>query len=417
MRATRVNQHCKVETTRAPGPESLNQYLDTIHDMLSQLSNGTKLTTLQVHDLVMYITECVITSDIRRAATISTFDPDDREMLESKKGNWWDTALHRKNANNSAYFLRDKTTKEQFMQAMKDCEESGSGEPGIVWSNDKDYSFNPCISLQSNILTKEYGYITVKDLLDIQTETGLNNITVYDRNGDEQKATFPFKTGTNREVYTVTLNNGRSIKVTDNHLLLNKNGEWKETKDLFVDDGLYCKSSIVKKDLVIDKQSESYQLGILNGWLIADGSICKDDQCEDNYEYSLTFRISTQSAMDYFQNTYDINKYVQSNNSSGLAHCYVGNIQVKHRSKFDFINKESIDLILHKDINYISGFISAMFTCDGIVASNDTIGLHSIKKDYLTTIQYALDYFGIESCITIDNYSSNNDSYKLVIAA
>lgn len=45
----------------------------------------------------------------------------------------------------------EATTQDDFMKVWKACEASGSGEPGVFWTNDPDYGTNPCgeISLKS----------------------------------------------------------------------------------------------------------------------------------------------------------------------------------------------------------------------------------------------------------------------------
>lgn len=45
----------------------------------------------------------------------------------------------------------ESTTQDDFMKVWKACEASGSGEPGVFWTNDPDYGTNPCgeISLKS----------------------------------------------------------------------------------------------------------------------------------------------------------------------------------------------------------------------------------------------------------------------------
>ena len=59
----------------------------------------------------------------------------------------WETNPQRGRANNSAVILRHKIEKEDFDTLWKKIELSNSGEPGIYFSNDKDYGTNPCCEI------------------------------------------------------------------------------------------------------------------------------------------------------------------------------------------------------------------------------------------------------------------------------
>lgn len=75
---------------------------------------------------------------------IALFSFDDQEMLTCKYGNWWELNEQRGRSNNSVVLMRNKLTKEQFDDLWGKIEASGSGEPGIYFTNDKDYGTNPC---------------------------------------------------------------------------------------------------------------------------------------------------------------------------------------------------------------------------------------------------------------------------------
>jgi hypothetical protein len=94
-----------------------------------------------------FIADAVLTGGIRRAALISLFSMDDEEMLSCKSGAWWELNPQRGRANNSAVILRHKITEDKFLQLWKKIEDSGSGEPGVYFSNDKDYGTNPCCEI------------------------------------------------------------------------------------------------------------------------------------------------------------------------------------------------------------------------------------------------------------------------------
>ena len=132
---------------KAPGPQPLKECLVKIEGMLREKENGTKLSTLEAHDIVCHIADAVLAGGIRRAALISLFNADDDEMISCKSGQWWETNPQRGRANNSAVLMRHKITKKFFLDLWKRVELSGAGEPGIYFNNDKDWGTNPCCEI------------------------------------------------------------------------------------------------------------------------------------------------------------------------------------------------------------------------------------------------------------------------------
>lgn len=132
---------------KAPGPQPLKDCVHNIKRVLDAKTDGDMLTPIEVHDIICYIADAVLTGGIRRAALISLFSFDDEAMLNSKIGAWWELNPQRGRANNSAVILRHKITESQFLDLWKKIEGSGSGEPGVYFSNDKDWGTNPCCEI------------------------------------------------------------------------------------------------------------------------------------------------------------------------------------------------------------------------------------------------------------------------------
>jgi ribonucleoside-diphosphate reductase alpha chain len=132
---------------KAPGPEPLKEVLFQVQMILDRKTAGSKLTSLECHDILCHLADAVLSGGIRRAALISLFDFDDEDMLTCKFGNWWESNPQRGRANNSAVILRHKITKEEFMGLWTKVEASNAGEPGFLFSNDKDFGTNPCAEI------------------------------------------------------------------------------------------------------------------------------------------------------------------------------------------------------------------------------------------------------------------------------
>lgn len=157
---------------KAPGPEPLRQMLNKVEQTLTS-AIGRKLSTLEVHDVICLIADCVLSGGIRRAALISLFDRTDRLMLTCKHGSWWEKYPHRARANNSAVLPRSETTFEEFKNVYDMCIASNAGEPGFFWTNNTEWGTNPCaeIGLQSN----QFCNLTTTNLTGIKNEKDFNN--------------------------------------------------------------------------------------------------------------------------------------------------------------------------------------------------------------------------------------------------
>lgn len=129
---------------KAPGPAPLKKCLFQIQQILDRKKNGEQLKPVECHDIMCHIANAVLAGGIRRAAMIALFSHDDIEMLECKYGNWWELNEQRGRANNSAVLKRDSFTEQEFLKLWKKIELSGSGEPGIYWTNDTEWGTNPC---------------------------------------------------------------------------------------------------------------------------------------------------------------------------------------------------------------------------------------------------------------------------------
>jgi ribonucleoside-diphosphate reductase alpha chain len=158
---------------KAPGPEPLKIALTHIDAIMERKADGEKLSPLECHDILCHIANSVLAGGIRRSAMISLFDYDDEEMITCKYGNWWELNEQRGRANNSAVLERGVVTEEEFKSLWNRIEASGSGEPGIYWTNNKDWGTNPCCE----IALRPYQFCNLCDVnvSDIEDQEDLNN--------------------------------------------------------------------------------------------------------------------------------------------------------------------------------------------------------------------------------------------------
>ncbi len=132
---------------KAPGPKPLMRALDKVNTLLGGcvMFGGNKLRPIDAYDIVMHLSDAVLSGGVRRSATICLFSPDDQEMATAKTGNWFVENPQRGRSNNSALLVRGQTTKEQFQTLMNYVREFG--EPGFVWSDSTELMVNPCVEI------------------------------------------------------------------------------------------------------------------------------------------------------------------------------------------------------------------------------------------------------------------------------
>ena len=114
---------------RASGPEPLESLFQFCVNTF-QSAKGTKLSSLQCHDIVCKIAEIVVVGGVRRSALISLSSLTDERMREAKTGQWWHENPQRALSNNSVAY-KEKPEIGTFMEEWMSLYKSKSGERGI----------------------------------------------------------------------------------------------------------------------------------------------------------------------------------------------------------------------------------------------------------------------------------------------
>jgi len=220
----------------ASGPGPLKDMLLNIQKLL-ETRIGQPISSLDILDIMNFIGKCVVAGNVRRSAEIALGDATDFDFITSKQDQE-KLYSHRWASNNS--FIADQI--------------AVNGEPGIFWlDNAKAYSrmghkpdykdkkaagVNPCITGDTLIAVADgRNAIPIKEL----TKEGLD-VPVYCKN--KQGITTirmmrnPRITGYNEKIYKVTLDDGSSIKCTDNHKFLMKDGSLKSSLELKSNDSI-----------------------------------------------------------------------------------------------------------------------------------------------------------------------------------
>jgi ribonucleoside-diphosphate reductase alpha chain len=158
---------------KAPGPEPLKDCIHNITKVLDRKQNGDQLTSIEAHDICCYIADAVLSGGIRRSAMIVLFDLDDEDMLTCKFGNWWESNPQRARANNTAVIVRHLISKDVFLELWKKIEMSGSGEPGVFFTNDPSWGLNPCAEI--SLRPFQFCNLCTINVGDIESQEDLND--------------------------------------------------------------------------------------------------------------------------------------------------------------------------------------------------------------------------------------------------
>jgi len=139
---------------RASGPWPFERMFINVGNVFKG-AKGRKLTSLEVHDVMCHIGECVVVGGVRRTSLISLSNHSDERMRHAKMGNWFAENPQRSLSNNSICYT-EKPDMGAFMREWLAIYESRSGERGIFnrqackdmlpERRDSDYDFgcNPC---------------------------------------------------------------------------------------------------------------------------------------------------------------------------------------------------------------------------------------------------------------------------------
>lgn len=114
---------------RSSGPEPLERLFRFVVETFKG-AKGRRLSSIEAHDIMCKIGECVVVGGVRRSALISLSNLSDDRMRHAKSGQWWNTNPQRALSNNSVCYT-EQPTFDSFLREWNSLYESKSGERGI----------------------------------------------------------------------------------------------------------------------------------------------------------------------------------------------------------------------------------------------------------------------------------------------
>ena len=383
---------------KAPGPEPLIKAIKKIKFVLdSCVKEGlTKLRPIHVYDIVMHFADAVVSGGIRRSATICVFSLEDGEMARAKTGNWFIENPQRGRSNNSALLIRDKTTKQEFYKIIEVVKEFG--EPGFVFSNDKELIVNPCVTKDTLVTTKE-GVFSVLNLYN-QFSTLVN--------GHAHSSSGFWKTGS-QPIYNIELASGRLLKVTSQHKIMNIEKEWIEAKDYNIGDKVKIHNHRGHNQKLYISENKDYAQGYLLGSFIGDGNVTGKGSVELKWWGNLQENYKLDAIELLKMAGWFSKKHRLSENKTSYTVLSSVNIYKFAKEKKCLDDEKHLDVkAMNGNWSYLSGLLSGYFDADGHVIYNKDKGhcirLTSNNLQNLRNVQIALGAFGVNSKIYQERY-------------
>ena len=360
----------------ASGYESIMDMFTKIHHVIqdgkfSSKPEHGKLRPIHCLDICNLIGQNVVVGGVRRTAEIAIIDPHDNECIHAKD-NIQPGMEHRYMSNNSIY-QEEKPSREKIHELFNSIRTSG--EPGIINVAEakrrrKDFAgVNPCFSPDTEVLTKEYGYIRIVDIVD-------EDVTVW--NGYDWSVVTPRVTGYDQPMYRVYLSNGNELECTDYHKFVLQVDERVEARDLTIGDKLekWEFPVIEQQPTIISMYDDSDIDPYIHGFYAGDGVQNKP---------LLWLYGDKRKLAQIFEDNYCIITQGEDRDTVRLP---------KQFSKK--LVPDVGDSVKHR-IRYLAGLLDS----DGCVNSEDgALAITSIDKDFLIRVSRLLNTLGCHATVS-----------------
>lgn len=273
---------------------------------------------------------------------------------------------------NNSIFQEEKPSREKIHELFSSIR--NSGEPGIINVAEAkrrraDFAgVNPCVSPTTDVLTKEYGYIQIAEIVDL-------DVTVW--NGYDWSVVTPRVTGYDQPMVHVTFSDGNELDCTDYHKFVLQDG-----------------SRVIAQDLSVGDKLEKWEFPVIE----QQDSLMSLYHCDDVDPYVHGFY-----AGDGVQNKPliwlygDKRKLAEMFESAGCS-IIEGDNRDTVRLPQQLSKKTVPDIgdTVYNRLRYLAGLIDS----DGCVNSEEgSLAISSIDKDFLVRVSRLLNTLGCHCSI------------------
>jgi ribonucleotide reductase class II len=353
----------------ASGSDVLKQSHAKIREILLSAA-GRKLRSIEVHDIICHIADCVVAGGSRRSATLSQFDADDEEMLNCKSGNWWEKNPQRGRANNSATIYRDDADfGSKFYQAMFSSISSNCGEPGILLSNCNDYGYNPCQPAWAKVLTPE----GIRTFADIDVGSTIWSGSAWTKVLDK------WSTGV-KNVYRYNTTKG-FFEGTENHRI--------------VQDGTKIEVGLAES---IDPCVGEFGTSVLLPESVMDGLVIGDGMCHKASNNLIGLIIGNNDG-DYF--TSEISHLIRKDSPKVGPKFFAVETSIIPEEMARIYERKIPDRIFSASSDIKRSFLRGLYSANGsVVAKGTRVTLKATSFELIRQAQLMLSSLGIQSYFT-----------------
>jgi ribonucleotide reductase alpha subunit len=370
------------------------------------------------------------------SALICLGDYDDIPYLNAKRWDLGNIPNWRCMSNNSVVCNDISKLPEDFWNGY-----NGNGEPyglinielakkiGRIKDGDKYpdplvEGFNPCLTSDTIIMTDE-GLVRIEDLINKKFKTIIND-KIY------ESTNKGFWYSGKKEVYKLYLKNGIEIKATNNHKFMTSDN-WKEVKDMKIDDILYISNNNYKWTKGnYDELEEGYIIGHLINNHDDDNTDNEIKIFVDKHKYRyLKDYLPIKKIISYCNDKYKIrqNENYQTYDCISISSDRIDELM----NKYDFYNNDY--LIKNASYDMTIGILKAIFDINGYLhiqrENIKAIVLKDLNTHKLKIIQQMLLSLGIYNSINTNQreliinedyvylyknligFYDNNKNYKL----
>lgn len=250
----------------------------------------------------------------------------------------------------------------------------------------------------------------------------IKDVLVGDILQDGNKVTKHILTGKNEKIYEIKLNDGRCLKLTDNHKVKTlskerfrdsasnfsfyRKEEWKELKELSVGD--YIPSIEISDSFSKRKTKEDY-LYLIYGMIWGDGTLCNNsailyvDEREKEFIENIKqkFKSDIISILPH-QTPNSMLRKNQKNKTQMLKINFGTNIGKKFKNIFikDKASERRLNIKAFKNKNQILNFLNGWISTDGSIHKSKYICINNTSFDLLRDTQLLLSRIYVKSNIT-----------------
>lgn len=394
-------------TAAGPGP------LRKLHEALRRVLDakaGQTLTSTDILDIGNLIGVCVVSGNVRRSAELALGSVDDAAFLNAKNPEVFPERNSYDPQAPGWGWMSNNSVKVSLGDDLSGIVEGIklNGEPGVVWMdvsrdygrlidppNGKDHraaGYNPCVTADTWVMTTE-GPRQVRDLISRRFTA------LVDGKPFETLSNGFWLTGTDREVFDLTTEQGYTVRLTPNHQILTTGRGWVEAGELRAGEGIVLHQHDGAAWAGRGTDAEGYLLGHLWGDGTFSGGRAVLSVWGDNPEV----RAHVEQLASQLPHRADWEGFVEV---PGRGEWRLNSTALKAVAESYGISparKKIADEVEQASSAFYAGFLRAAFDTDGSVegslAKGLSIRLHQSDREQLERVQRMLARLGVLSSI------------------